>query len=119
MSLEEQVVAALAGLAGNRVFPDFAPAGTPRPFITYQAVGGEAINFVDGTSPGKRNARVQIAVWADSRLDASSIANQVEDAMRAAGQLQVTVLGAAVSTFDEDTGYRGARQDYSVWWDTV
>lgn len=116
MSLEEQVIAALTGLAGDRVFPDFAPEGTERPYIVYQAVGGEAINFVDGTPPGKRNARLQIAVWSDTRLSASSIAEQIEDAMRAAGQLQVTVLGAAVSTFDEETGYRGSRQDYSCWY---
>jgi hypothetical protein len=116
MSLEEHVVAVLAGLAGDRVFPDFAPEGTARPYIVYQAVGGEAINFVDGALPGKRNARVQVAVWSDSRLEASSIVSQVEDAMRAAGQLQVTVLGAAVSTFDEETGYRGSRQDFSCWY---
>lgn len=116
MSIEAQVVAALAGLAGDRVFPDFAPEGTARPYIVYQAVGGDAINFVDGAPPGKRNARMQIAVWSDSRLEASSIGNQVEDAMRAAGQLQVKVLGAAVSTFDEDTGYRGSRQEFSCWY---
>lgn len=116
MSLEALVMAAIGNLAGGRVFPDFAPAGTERPFITYQAVGGEAINFVDGAAPGLRNARLQINVWADKRLEASSLAAQVEDAMRAATNLQTTVLGAAVSTFDDEVGARGAMQDYSCWY---
>lgn len=119
MSLEAQLMSVIGSLAGGRVFPDFAPEGTARPYIVYQAVGGEAINFMEGTAPDKRNARVQITVWSDSRLEASSIAGQVEDAMRAALTLHTTVLGAAVSTFDEEAGARGAMQDFSVWWSAV
>lgn len=116
MSLEQLVFDTIGHLAGGRLFADFAETNTVGPYIVYQYVGGAAINFVDGTLPGKRNVRLQIAVWSKSRIEASSIANQVEDAMRDAGQLQVTVLGAAVSTFDEDTGYRGSRQDFSCWY---
>lgn len=116
MSIESLVIDVLGGLAGGEVYPDFAPEGTPRPYIVYQVVGGEAINYVEGTPPGKRNARLQVAVWSDTRLEASALANQVENAMRAAGPLQVTVLGAAVSTWDEEAKARGARQDFSVWY---
>lgn len=116
MSLEATLYSALRALVGDRVFPDVAPPTTARPYITYQAVGGEAVNFVEGGAPGTRNARVQVNVWADTRLQASQVGNAAEDILRSVAALQPVVLGAAVSMFDEDTGLRGQRQDFSFWY---
>ncbi len=116
MSMESQVHAALTGLIPGRVYPDFAPENTERPFITYQAVGGDPINFLDSaTIPNKEKSRVQISVWADSRLDATALGKSVEDAMRAAATMQTEVATGRVATFDETTGYRGTRQDFYVF----
>lgn len=115
MSIESLLFSALKGLVGNRCYPDVAPDKTQRPYITYQQVGGQAINFVDGSDPGKRNARMQVNVWADSRAQASALAQQVESALRASA-LQTTVLGAAVATYEPETCLRGARQDFSLWY---
>ena len=41
MTIETAIYDALKGLVGNRVFPDFAPLGTVRPFITYEQAGGD------------------------------------------------------------------------------
>ena len=116
MSVDEQIFAALSPLAGGRVFPDVAPEGTARPYLTYQQVGGGALNYLEGTVPGKRNARMQINAWADSRLAASELSEQAEDALRLAASLQAKVLGARVSIYEEDTKLRGARQAFSVWY---
>jgi hypothetical protein len=40
--LEPLVFQALTGLVGGRVYPDIAPTNTPRPYITWQQVGGMA-----------------------------------------------------------------------------
>lgn len=116
MSVDVQIFAALSPLAGGRVFPDVAPEGTARPYLTYQQVGGDALNFMEGTMPGKRNARIQINAWADTRLAASELSEQAEDALRLVLGLQAEVLGARVSIFEEDIKLRGARQDFSVWY---
>jgi hypothetical protein len=112
---EEHVRDALTGLVDGRIFPDFAPSNTPVPFITFQAVGGEPINFVSGDLPDKTNTRMQVNVWAEDRFEAAALGQQVEEAMRAVVSLQVEVITGRVSTFDENTNFRGTMQDFSLW----
>ena len=115
MTIESSIFSALSGLVGNRCYPDIAPDLTVRPYITYQQVGGEGVNFVDTTIPSKKNARFQVNVWADTRGAAATLAGQVEDTLRAVTALQTTVLGAAVATYEPETLLRGTRQDFSFW----
>nr|WP_267875335.1 DUF3168 domain-containing protein [Massilia oculi] len=103
-------------LAGGRVLPDFAPEGTALPFIVYQAVGGEPLNFISGEQPDKQKVRMQISVWAgESRLVASELGRQVEEAIRAATALQPEVATGRIATYDEETEYRGTRQDFYLF----
>lgn len=115
MSIETALFAALRGLVADRVFPDVAPENTPRPYITYQQTGGDAVNFVENTIPSKKNARMQINVWADTRLQATAMGGSVEDALRTLVSLQPTVLGAAIATYDDETKLRGTLQYFSLW----
>ena len=115
MTVESMLFDALKGLVSNRVFPDIAPDLTPRPYITYQQVGGVAVNFLDPTIPSKSNGRIQVNVWADTRAQAAALAKQVEDALRAVTALQTTVEGAPIGIFELDTKLRGTMQDFSVW----
>lgn len=115
MTVEADIFNALKGLVSNRVYPDVAPEGAARPYITYQQVGGGAVNFVDPTIPSKRNGRFQINVWANTRAAASTLARQVEDALRATAALQTTVLSAPVASYEPDTKLYGTLQDFSVW----
>lgn len=116
MSLESTIFDTLKGFVANRVYPDVAPAGTPTPFYTYQQVGGSAINFLDAAVPGKENARMQINSWAATRKEAKALALQAANALRVVASLQTTVLGAQVSVYEPDTGLRGSRQDFSMWY---
>ncbi|MBE0615143.1 MAG: DUF3168 domain-containing protein [Burkholderiales bacterium] len=127
MSVESAVFGALKALVANRVFPDIAPDLTARPYITYQQVGGRAVNFLaqgalvqSGSPPvalypDKANARIQINVWADTRGQASALAKQVEDALRGLTALQTTVDGAPIAVYEADTKLRGTMQDFSFW----
>lgn len=115
MTPEDHIDAVLQHLAGGRVFPDVAPKGTARPFITYQAVGGAPLNFLSGDRPDKQPVRMQVNVWSERRAEASEIGILVEDAMRSATELQVEVLTGRVATYDEETDLRGTMQDFSIF----
>lgn len=98
-----------------RVFPDVAPVSTVRPYVTYQQIGGKAINFVDKLIPSKRNARVQINVWADTRASAVSTMQAIEDAIRMSSLFQGEPESAMTSDYDSDMLVYGSRQDFQIW----
>ncbi len=115
MTIESLLFDTVKSLVSNRVYPDVAPEGVTRPYITYQQVGGMSINFVDVTVPSKRNSIFQINVWSDRRMEAASLMKQVSDALRINTAMQTTVLVEPVATYDEVTQMRGARQNFSFW----
>lgn len=115
MTVESDIFDALKALVANRVYPDVAPVGAALPYITYQQVGGGALNFVEAASPSKKNGRFQVNVWAATRESAAALSRQVEDALRTTTALQTTVLSAPVAGYEEDTLLFGTRQDFSVW----
>lgn len=115
MTPESHIDGVLAALLPGRVFPDVAPQNTATPFITYQTVGGDPINFLTGEAPGKANTRIQVNVWAAARLEASELGAQVEASVRAAAHLQPEVMTGRVATYDEQTGYRGTMQDFHLF----
>lgn len=115
MTAEALIYQTLKDLVNGRVEPDFAPEGTARPFIVYQAVGGNPENFVSGDQPDKQQVRMQVSVWADTRLLASELGDQVERTIRAAVELQAEVATGRAAIFDDATGYRGTRQDFYLF----
>ena len=116
MSIESILFNALKGLVANRVYPDVGPSGVVAPYLTWQQVGGQSINFLDtATLPSKANGRYQVNTWAATRAEAVALAKQVENAVRATTSLQPTVLSQPVATTDEETGRKGYRQDFSLW----
>lgn len=117
-SAEAIVFAALKTLAPNgdgtfRVYPDVAPAGALRPYITYQAVGGQSPNYLSNTV-ALQNARMQINVWADTRSVARALMQSVIDALTPA-PIMATTIGAPVSSYEADTKLYGSRSDFSIW----
>lgn len=113
-SAEAIVYGALRALVGDRCYPDIAPIGTPRPYITYQAVGGQSPNYLDNTVQ-LQNARMQVNVWADARTVEIPLMQSVIVALTT-GAIRATTIGAPVRTYEVDTELYGARQDFSVWY---
>lgn len=113
-SAESIVDEALAALAGGRVYPDVAPANPVRPYIVYQASGGIDETTLDGADT-LQNCRMQVAVWAESRAEASTLIKQVRAVLTAAPVLGKPI-GSPVSVFEDDTKLYGSRQDYSIWY---
>jgi len=116
MSLETQLYTLLSGIT-PRVFPDFAPASTARPYVTFQIIGGQAINTLDRFIPNKRHADVQVDVWSDTRMGANTLMQSIEDAIRMSTVWQGEPVNAPHTSFDADVPVFGCIQDFSIWAD--
>jgi len=119
VSLETSIYSALRSLVSNHVYRDVVKEDESHilPRITFQQVGGDAINFLSGEKPSKKWARVQVNCWAARRDDAMALARLVEDTLRATVALGTTVLGAPVAVYENDTKLYGSMQDFSVVYD--
>lgn len=113
MSIETQLYTALSALC-PRVFPDFAPVTTARPYVTYQFIGGKSIRFLDNTTGNKRNSRVQINVWAGTRLEAMTLSRSIEDALCASTVFTAQPEAEPIGDFDADIPVYGAIQDFLI-----
>ena len=85
-----------------------------RPYITFQAVGGQSPNYLSNTVNAQQNARMQVNVWADDRATANSLIQSAIAAL-APPPLNATNIGAPVSSYETDTKLYGSRQDFSIW----
>lgn len=115
MSVESDIFTALKSLVSNRCYPDFAPLGTTRPFITYEQAGGDALSFLDGTLPNKKHGRFEIGVYADTRAACAALALQVETAMAASTAFQSTAIHAPISDYASDVMIYSSTQNFSVF----
>jgi hypothetical protein len=111
MTFEADLYTVLSAVT-PQVFPDFAPVDTPRPYATFQQIGGGVLNLVDNSPPGVRLPDVQVNVWADTRAEAMSVIRAIEDAMRAATAFTAIPSGDAMCDFDADVPVYGAHQDF-------
>lgn len=117
MSLETDLVAILQAQC-PRTFPGVAKFGTPMPYVIWQHIGGQSLRFLDNTTGDKRNAFIQITVWAATSLQATTLARAIEDALCAAtAVLLATPQGEPVDAFDDGDELRGTVQSFSIWGD--
>lgn len=114
MSIEADIKAVLA-TACARVFPDFAPVSTTRPYVTFRQVGGDTINPLAQEVPNLRHPTFQVNVWANSRASAASTMLAIESAMRLATTFTASPVGESASDFDADVPVYGAEQEFTVW----
>lgn len=113
-TLDVLVRNALSQPLADNVFPDVAPKGTKRPYGTYQRVGGEPSNTFDGLST-TRNARVQVNVWADTRIAATTTMD-ASMVVLCSDPINASPIGEPVNVYEEDTKLYGSRLDFSIWY---
>ncbi|MFD1556031.1 DUF3168 domain-containing protein [Paraburkholderia silviterrae] len=112
-SAEAIVYGATKALVDGRCYPDVAPQNTPRPYVTYQDVGGQSPNYLSNTVE-LENARMQVNVWADSRAAARALMRSVIKALTA-DPIGAATIGGPVSVYESDTKLYGSREDFSIW----
>lgn len=113
MTMESDLQALLVTKCA-RTYPDVAPSGTVKPWVTWQALGGESLGFLDNTSADKRMTLMQISVWATTRLAAINLIRDIETAMRASSAFTAMPQGEAVSLYESDTLLFGSIQRYEI-----
>lgn len=114
MSLETAVVALLKTCC-PRVFTGAAEAGTARPYIYWQRIGGASTSYLEGALTDLRNAHLQIDTAADSALAADTLAQLIERTLVEAATVQAEALGESQSTHEPELRIYGTTQDFSVW----
>ena len=108
------VTGALSALVGGRCFPSVAPESVDRPYIVYQAVGGQTTNYLGNVVSGQKNVRMQIAVWSDTEQAVIDVMSQV-DAILSSAPIFASSIGAPVDVYEADTRLYGQRGDFSIW----
>lgn len=112
--MEAGLVAILKTLC-PRVYPDVAPLDAGKPYITWQAIGGEVARYLDNTAADKRNTLMQINAWALTRQDATTLIRQAEDALCGSAAFVARPQGESLSMYEPDTKLYGSVQRFSVW----
>jgi hypothetical protein len=117
MTLEEKLSEVLGGLVNGNVSPDVVPdTDQVFPWITFQQVGGRAGWYMEREVPSRLHARVQVNVWAKTRMEAAEIARQVEVAI-CAGFDVAEPYGAPVASYEDKVRLYGTRQDFGIWYE--
>ena len=114
MSMESDLQALLVAKC-PRTFPDLAPTGTARPFVTWQGLGGEPLGFIDNTAADKRHTLMQISCYATTRLAVLQLIRDIETVMRASTAFIATPQGEAVSAYEMDTLLYGSIQRFEIY----
>jgi hypothetical protein len=115
MSIESTLFTLLGPLAANRVYPDLTPENPTFPLIVYQQVGGTAGWYVENAMPDKKNARIQINVWAKTRVEANTLARLIELTI-CQSTLIAEPYGALTALYDDTLKIFGTRQDYGIFY---
>jgi hypothetical protein len=110
----EQAFVAVARTLCPRVHPMTAPLSTPKPFVTYQLIGGMPLRYTDATAAAERHAMVQTNVWADTLAEALALARQIEVALCADVSIQASPMGEIIMQHDDQLEVFGTIQDYSI-----
>ena len=113
--IESDIYAKLKDLCANRVFPDFAPLSTAQPYVTYVQIGGEALSRIGAGVHGLKHGRFQFDVWGSSRLQCSTLMLRVEEVLLNATNFQARAVGAARSSYDQDSLIYASSQDFSIF----
>lgn len=116
MSLESNLTAILKSVS-PRTFSGFAPTDTPRPYITFQQIGGEVIRPLANEVASKENAEMQVTVWADNPSAAKAAITQIEALLVTAVVMQSRSIAAATGDYDAAMERYSYQQDFSIWCD--
>lgn len=115
MSAESTLYGILSGnagvtaLVGTRIYPDLVPENVATPYIGYERIGSSAYATIHGTKLSD-DVQMMIACWADTKLAAEALADAVEAAMLAAGEIY-TARGREL---DDATNRSAATLDYTL-----
>lgn len=114
MSLETDLMSILLTVC-PRVHVGTAPYGTQMPYVTWQHIGGDPLDFLDNTVADKRNAQIQVNTWAGTPLQAFSLIQAIEAALRASVPIFIArPLSEPIGAYGDGDTLPGYLQSYSI-----
>ena len=113
MSLETDLIAVLQQHS-FAVHAGTAPYDTPKPYVTWQHIGGDPLRYTDNAPAAQRNALIQINTWASRPQEAHALILQIQEALCASPAFQATPHGEAIGAYDDADVASGYLQTYSI-----
>lgn len=114
MALESVLMARLL-TACPRVHIGTAPFDTKLPYVTWQHIGGDPLEWLDNTVADKRNAQIQINTWAATPLQAFQLIQAIEATLRAAmPALIARPLSEPIGAYDDADTASGYLQSFTI-----
>lgn len=111
MSLDVHLTSALKTMA-DRVSPHPASVGVARPNVTYQRITGRRHATLN-SGAGAPQASFQVDVWAMSKGEARTLADQLIDGLPAL--LKVGAITDNPDDYESDTKLHRASFDVTLW----
>lgn len=114
MALESDLMTVLKTCC-PRVHVGTAPYGVAMPYVTWQHIGGDVLDWLDNTVADKRNAQIQINSWAERPLAAFELLQSIEAALRAAmPTLIARPLSEPIGAYGDGDSTPGYLQTYTI-----
>ena len=111
-----QTDAAISALVADRITPEVID-GNALPAITFQEVSSEPQTDLSGGDGSLIRYRMQINVWAETRLVAQQLAELVRVRMQTAASTFMAVPdGASQNVYEPGTKRRGHFRDFACWY---
>lgn len=99
-----------------RIHPVLLPQDSLYPAISYQAVGNNPVNHLQGESD-LQNDRIQVDCWAATNDGAHGLASAVKNAMAgSANNFKAVRLSRIDFPYDHDAKVHRVSFDFSVWY---
>ena len=92
MNLKSELYSYLANVLHDRIYPDIAPDGATKPYLTYQIISANHRHYMGG-SVGYTTRRVQFDIYADTSEEVDTqfeeLRDQLDGYIGAMGNLQI------------------------------
>lgn len=110
-TVQEGLRAALAGVAGGRVYPAIAPDGAAAPFLVYTRISAVPATTFAGRPIA--NTRFQVDIYASTYANAQTTRDATVAALDAWAVRSVILSEADI--FEDETKTHRVSLDLSVW----
>lgn len=84
MSLQSDIITALASVASGNVYPQAAPEKVSLPFVIYRVLSKDTLQMLNG-SLDQTNSLVVFECWADDYAEALTVSAAVQAAIEGSG----------------------------------
>jgi hypothetical protein len=110
--IQQDLFAALSGVAGGRVFPNVAPNNVQKPYVVYARVSSAPENTLADGAPIE-NTRLQVDCFDTTYAAALALAAAVKTAIKSSAITHVLLLEQ--DQFEPEALLHRVILDFSIW----